>query len=182
MSEENNQPSVLKGQVCPGCNRKTLTLIETQMEIPYFGLAYIFSVDCESDECDYHMADVEFEKNQGPIRIDYEITKEDDLKLRVVKSGSATVKLPRIMTIEPGPASNGYVTNVEGILNRVKKMLENVRDEADDKTARKKAKNQLKKIQDVMWGNDKIVLTIEDPNGNSAIISPDAKIKKLPKK
>ena len=176
------KPNILKGETCPSCGKKTLTLMEYQTEIPFFGLAYLFNLDCENEECNYHMADIEFEKSLGPIRVDFEISKEEDLKIRVVKSGSATIKLPRIMTIEPGPVSNGYITNIEGILNRVKKMLEKTRDDSEDKSARKKAKNQLKKIQNVMWGTDKITLTIEDPNGNSAIISQDAIVKKLPKK
>jgi len=101
------------------------------------------------------------------------------MKIRIVKSAEATVKLPRIMTIESGPASNGYITNVEGLLNRMKKQLENVRDESDDKNDRKKAKNLLKKLQNIMWGREKIKLTLVDPTGNSAIISDKAKKSKI---
>ena len=170
---------MLKGETCPSCGQKTLTLFEKKQEVPYFGNVFMFSMDCENDGCDYHLSDLEVENNKGPAKIEFEVSSEDDMKVRVVKSGSATVKLPRIMTLEPGPASNGYVTNIEGILNRVKRMLEQVRDEADDKSDRKKAKNQLKKIQDVMWGNDTMKITIEDPNGNSAIISEKSKVSKL---
>ena len=34
------------------------------------------------------------------------------------------ITLPRFIEITPGPISNGYVTNIEGILNRVKKIIE----------------------------------------------------------
>jgi zinc finger protein len=66
------------------------------------------------------------------------------------------------------------VTNVEGILNRVKKVIEDMKDD-DDPAVQKKAKNQLKKIQRVLWGKEKLTLVIVDPTGNSAIISEKAK-------
>ena len=37
----------------------------------------------------------------------------------------------------------GYITNIEGILSRVKKEIEVVRDTAEDDEDRKKAKNLL---------------------------------------
>jgi zinc finger protein len=176
---EENRPQVLKGETCPSCGKKTLMLMESDMDIPYFGKAFIFGMDCENEGCGYHIADVELENNKGPVKLEFEINCEDDMKVRVVKSSSATIKLPRIMTIQPGPVSNGYITNIEGILNRVKVMLEKQRDESEEKSDRKKAKNMLKKIQDIMWGSDSIKLTIEDPNGNSAIISDKTVVSKL---
>ena len=43
---------------------------------------------------------------------------------------------------------------------------------------RKKAKSLLKKIRGIMWGEEKITITIEDPTGNSAIISEKAIVTK----
>ncbi len=167
----------LGGQECSMCNQKTLTLTEMEREIPYFGKVFVFSMSCSS--CKYHKADVEVADKKEPCKWELEINSEDDMKIRIVKSAEATVKLPRIMTIESGPASNGYITNVEGLLNRMKKQLENVRDESDDKNDRKKAKNLLKKLQNIMWGREKIKLTLVDPTGNSAIISDKAKKSKI---
>ena len=59
-------------------------------------------------------------------------------------------------------------------MNRVQKEIENVRDNEEDADARKKAKNLLKKLQRVTWGKDKMKIIIEDPTGNSAIISDKA--------
>ena len=42
-----------------------------------------------------------------------------------------------------------------------------------------KAKNLLKKIQKISWGQEKAKLIIEDPSGNSAIISEKAVKSKL---
>ena len=101
------------------------------------------------------------------------------MKIRIVKSSEATVKIPHISTITPGPASVGYVSNIEGLLKRVKHQIEVLRDEAEEKTDRKKAKNMLKKLQKVEWGQEKLKIIIEDPSGNSAIISDKATIEKL---
>lgn len=173
-----NEGSVLSGEQCPACLKKTLTLMEREMEIPYFGTAFLYSMSCENPECNYHIADVESSEGGSPIKAEFEINSEDDMSVRVIKSSSATVKLPRIMTIEPAAGSSGYVTNIEGILSRVKRMLESTRDASDDKTEIKKCKNMIKKIQSIIWGQDSIKITIEDPNGNSAIISEKTKVTK----
>lgn len=182
MSDEEKKPEgvELDGQECPICSKNTLKLTEIEREIPYFGNVFIFSMQCTS--CKYHKADVEPTEKGEPSKYSLEITEEDDMSIRIVKSSNATVKIPRITTIEPGAAANGYITNVEGILNRVKVQLEHARDNAEDKTERKKAKNMIKKLQNTMWGKDKLKLILEDPSGNSAIISEKASKEKLKKR
>jgi zinc finger protein len=182
MAKEKNSPDsmeILENQDCPFCHEKTMTMVESEKDIPYFGLTYIFSMDCSS--CKYHKADVEAAERREPTRYIVEISKEEDMKIRIVKSSEATVKLPHITTIEPGSASNGYVTNVEGILNRIKHEIEVIRDSAEEEEDRKKAKNLLKKLTRIMWGQESIKLTIDDPSGNSAIISDKAVKEKLKK-
>ncbi len=169
--------NVLAGQPCPVCKNNTLTLTEKEIEVPYFGKLYVFSMSCS--ECKYHKADVESMEGKEPCKYTFEISSEEDMKVRVIKSGEATVKLPHIVTIEGGPNSNGYVTNIEGILNRVKHQIEVARDNADDEDERKKAKNLLKKLNKVIWGQEKLKMIIEDKTGNSAIISDKAVKSKL---
>ena len=169
----------LEKQHCPICRQKTLTLIEDEKEVPYFGKVYVFSMSCSN--CKYHKADVESIEQKEPCRYSIEISKEEDMKIRVVKSAEAVVKIPHIVTIEPGPASNGYVTNIEGLLNRVKHQLEVARDSEEEPDAKKKAKNLLKKLTNVMLGKEKLKIIIEDLTGNSAIISDKAEKSKLKK-
>lgn len=166
---------VVKGEFCPFCQNKTLTLRQTEQDVPYFGPAFIFSMDCSN--CHYHKADVELETEGKPIKQTLEISSEDDLKIRVIKSSNGTIKLPRIGSIEPGEAANGYITNVEGVINRIKHQIETIKDTSDEKEDVKKAKKLLKKITKILWGQESITLTLEDPTGNSAIIS-DKVIKK----
>jgi len=167
----NDKTDVLENQKCPMCMKNTLTLMESEKDIPYFGKVFLFSMSCKNTGCNYHKADIECAEKRDGCKYSLDVKTEDDLKIRVVRSAEAFVKIPRIITIEPGPASNGYVTNIEGILNRVKNMLEKARDDAEEKTDRKKAKNMLKKVQDALWGRGEIKIIIEDKSGNSAIIS-----------
>ena len=162
----------LGGQPCPVCGKKTLTLSEAEAEVPYFGKLFIFGMTCS--DCGFRKADVEAAEQKEPVKWTFEIASKEDLTVRVVKSSEAMVKIPYIGDISPGPASEGYVTNVEGILNRIKEQVEHLRDAAEDDEDRTKAKNLLKKIMRVLWGEEKIKLIIEDPTGNSAIISDKA--------
>ncbi len=170
----------VSGETCPVCHEKQLTLTEARREVPYFGVCYLFSMDCSA--CGYHKADLEAEEAHDPCQYTLEITSEEDLRIRVVKSANALVKIGTIGSIEPGEAANGYVTNVEGILNRIKNQIEHLKraaqEEGDDETEQK-AKNHLKKLTRVLWGQEPLKLVLKDPTGNSAIISPKAEKKKL---
>jgi zinc finger protein len=176
--EESQPAEVLEGEMCPFCNEKKLVLMDMKKEIPYFGMVYIFSMDCSG--CGYHKADIEAEKPQEPCKYTIELTSEEDMKIRVVKSSCANIKIPHVGDIMSGPSSNGYVTNVEGILNRMVKQLEIIRDnDEEEEESRKKAKNMIKKLHRVIWGQEKQKLMIEDSTGNSAIISDKAVKEKM---
>lgn len=172
MPETEASAGILEGQPCPFCNTSNLVLMEKETEVPYFGKLYVFSMTCSN--CKYHKADVESVEQREPCKYTFEVSSEEDLKVRVVKSSTATVKIPHITTITPGPASNGYVTNIEGLLNRVKTQIEHLKEDDEDEEARQKAKNMLKKLQRVMGGQESLKIIIEDPSGNSAIVSERA--------
>lgn len=168
----------LKDQKCPICGKDKLTLTEEDYNIPHFGKCFLMTMHCDS--CHYHTSDVESEENKGPIKITFEVEKEEDMKVRVIKSSEATVKIPQMrMSMEPGTASTGFLSNIEGLLNRFKKIIESERDNAEDLSIRKKAKNLLKKLWKVELGEEKLKIIIEDPSGNSAIVSDRAETEKL---
>jgi len=190
----------LEKQKCPVCFKNILTLTEDNMEIPYFGRVFLFSMQCQDKECNYNMSDVETEEQKEPTRYTLEINSEKDMNIRVVKSSNATleinsekdmnirvvkssnagVKIPQLkMSMEPGVASVGFVSNVEGILDRFKKVIEEERNSTEDEEVKDNAKKLLKKIWKVKLGEFPIKLIIEDASGNSAIISDKAKIEKL---
>ncbi|HLG24390.1 MAG TPA: ZPR1 zinc finger domain-containing protein [Candidatus Nanoarchaeia archaeon] len=172
MAEQKDSSVEVQMEQCPFCNEKSLALTEREMEIPYFGNVYIFSMTC--DKCKYHKADVESIDKKDPVKYEFEVSCEEDLKVRVVKSAEATVKIPHIVTITPGPAAQGFVTNIEGILSRVKYQVESAKEMEEDDAEKKKAKNMLKKLFRIMSGQENQKIIIEDQSGNSAIISDKA--------
>ncbi len=168
----------LEKQPCPVCHKKTLNLTEDQIDIPYFGKTYIFSMSCSN--CKYSKSDVEAEERKEPCRITFTIEKEGDMKIRVVKSSEANVKIPQLrMSMESGPASDGFISNIEGLLSRFEKVIEDEKELAEEDEIKKHAKNLLKKIRKVKWGEMPLKIIIEDISGNSAIISDKAVVEKL---
>ncbi|HLD06334.1 MAG TPA: ZPR1 zinc finger domain-containing protein [Candidatus Nanoarchaeia archaeon] len=164
--------SQLNGQLCAICGQKSLALSEELIDVPHFGKTYIFSMSCGS--CKFHKSDIEAAEQHPPARYTFEVNGKDDISVKIVKSSEATVKIPHIITITPGPDAEGYFTNVEGLLQRVISAIQSARDSAEDEEDKKKAKNLLKKLDKVIWGDEKLKIIIEDPSGNSAIISERA--------
>ena len=172
MAEHEGNEDVLRDQECPFCHKKTLTLCEKDLELPYFGKVFLFTMTCDS--CKYRKADVEAAEPQKPCKWVLEVKGKDDLGIRIVKSAEALVKIPHVGSIEPGPDAEGYVTNVEGIITRFKQQIESLKESEEDDAAKKKAKNMLKKLQNVLWGSESVKIIVEDKTGNSAIISEKA--------
>ncbi len=179
----------IEHEMCPFCRTENLTLTEEEIEIPYFGKTYIFSMSCSN--CKYSKSDVEAEESKEPCRITFTVEGEEDLKVRVVKSSEATVLVPQMkMSMTPGPSSIGFISNVEGLIVKIKEQVETIRDKfkviieqerdsSDEDDVRAKAKSLLKKIWKVKCGDVPLKIVIEDPSGNSAIISEKAEVKKL---
>ncbi len=167
----------LTGETCALCHEQKLTLREEQIDIPHFGKVFVLSMHC--DGCGYHKSDVEPAEKKEPCKYTLEVTSDADMSIKIVKSGDAVVKIPHIITIEPGPVSEGYITNVEGLLERVRKVIESAAEAEEDEAAKKKAKNMIKKLNNVVLGRDTLKIIIEDETGHSAIISEKAQKSKL---
>ena len=171
-TSDESQQSVLTGELCPICHEKRLTLTEREMEIPYFGLVYLYSMTCGL--CKYHKADVECKERHDPQTTSFTIASEKDLMVRVVKSGEATITIPDIITVEPGAASQGYITNIEGILRRMQLAIETARSNEEDPEVLANADRSLRIIQRALKGEEELKIIIDDPSGNSGIISDRA--------
>lgn len=158
---------------CPMCMEDKLSLTEDEMEIPYFGKVFLFGMQCSG--CGFNKSDIEAAEEKDPVRITFTVQNQKDLNVRLVKSSEAAVKIPQLkMSMDPGPDSIGFISNIEGLLLKFKKILEDERDLAEDDDARKTAKNLLKKLWQVECGEMELKIVIEDPSGNSAIVSDKA--------
>lgn len=167
----------LSGQMCLMCGTKNLTLSEAELEVPFFGKLLVFGMHCS--KCHYHKADVEAAEKKAPSKYTFEVTGKEDLNVRIIRSSEGIVKIPHVGSLEPGPGAEGFVTNVEGLVMKFQKQVELLKNSAEDDAEKKKAKNLLKKLQKVLWGEGKLKIIIEDPTGNSAIISEKAQRSKL---
>ncbi|MFT4309119.1 MAG: ZPR1 zinc finger domain-containing protein [Candidatus Woesearchaeota archaeon] len=174
-------PDIINGETCPICHQNTLILTESERDIPFFGVVYLFSMNCTNDECKYSMSDVETVESHEPTKYSLEVKTIEDLNARVVKSSEATVKIGSIASIEPGSASQGFISNVEGVLKRMLRQMESFYESEDDTAIKNKLKNKIKKLKRVMTGFDPITITVSDPSGNSAIIHDNAVITPLKK-
>ena len=168
----------MKNQPCPFCSKKTLSLIEDKKDIPYFGKCFLMTMSCSN--CKYHKFDIESAERKDPVKYTFVVKDKDDMKVRVVKSAEATIKVPTLrMDVRSAIGATAYISNIEGVLRRFKKIIEGQRDSADDPSVRKKAKNLLKKLRKIEDGELECKIVIEDKSGNSAIISDKAEVSNI---
>lgn len=166
---------------CPICGTRGTFRVKGRIDhIPYFGEMMQTSASCTS--CKFRHADVMCLGERPPLRYEFQVTSEEDLKVRVVKSSTGTIKLPELgVTVEPGPASQGYVSNVEGVLGRVKEAIE-LAIEGVDAVRRRRGKARIKKLDEVCAGKRRARLILMDPFGHSAIVDERARKRKLTKR
>ncbi len=75
--------------------------------------------------------------------------------------------------------SEGFITNVEGVIRKFQNQIISLKDGEEDKAKRKTLKNLLKGIDQVLDGEKKITMKMIDKSGNSAIVSDKVTVKKL---
>ncbi|HIH72291.1 MAG: Zn-finger, ZPR1 type:Zn-finger, ZPR1-related type [Thermococcales archaeon 44_46] len=169
---------------CPVCGGKnTLKALNHIHEIPYFGKVMESTIICE--KCGYRNADVMILEEKEPKLYSIKVEEEKDLFTRVVRSKSGTIELEEIgVKIEPGPASQGFVTNIEGVLERTREtllMARNFKTQENDEESVKKIDELLSYIEEVKEGKKPLTVKIMDPFGNSALIGEKVKSRLLTK-
>ncbi|NJE00592.1 ZPR1 zinc finger domain-containing protein [Thermococcus sp. JdF3] len=167
---------------CPICGGKgTLKAMQYIHEIPYFGRVMESTIFCE--KCGYRNADVVMLEDRPPKLYTVRVEEEKDLFTRVVRSKSGTIELDEIgVKIEPGPAAEGFVSNVEGVLERVRETLLMAREfkkQEGDEEAVRRADEVLEYINAVKDGKKPLTVRIMDPLGNSALIGEKVKSRLL---
>ena len=156
---------------CPYCNTEIEYIYQTE-NIPYFSDILIISALCGS--CGYKYVDTQLLKENKPVRFELQVDKAEDLSIRVVRSMSASLEIPELgVRIDPGPACQGFVSNVEGVLDRIEEIVKGALVWGEDQE-QENARVLLKKIDCVKDGSLAITLILEDRCGNSAIITKKA--------
>ena len=176
MNEENIQEMIIR---CPACSIEGVAKsMMKEIEIPHFGKVMETTIQCPS--CGFKHSDIIALEQNDPAKYVLEINK-NNLSVRVVRSQSATVMIPELgVKVEPGPKSEGYVTNVEGVLTRFESAVKKALNLFDDDESQKNAKNILKHIEELVKGNETATLIILDPFGQSNIVSENVEILEIP--
>ncbi len=157
---------------CPYCNTETEYIYQTE-NIPYFSDILIISAICSS--CGYKYVDTQLLRANEPIRYEVSVDNEEDLGIRVVRSMSASLEIPELgVRIDPGPACQGFVSNIEGVLDRVEHIVKGALLWGEE-GERENARTLLERIEGVKCGVIPITLILEDRSGNSTIISDKAR-------
>jgi zinc finger protein len=155
---------------CPSCKRSGITVNFHFHRVEYLGEVMESVLLCN---CGYRHVDVLILDKKPPARFKIKVESPEDMLIRVVRSSNASIEIPELgVKITPGAASEGYISNIEGVLARVEDVLLTVKTWRGERKAR--AEELLERIKAVKNGKEAVHLIIEDPTGNSAIISEKA--------
>ena len=161
---------------CPMCQVEgQLGMMAHVDEIPYFGEHTQVTVLCHS--CGWRQTDFIPAEGRKPGGWNFEISSEKDLNARVIRSSSCTVCIPELdLEVNPGGNATGYVTNMEGLLNRFIKIVEMVMKdlESNEEENLKTLQHMLHRLQKAGIEGDGLHVELLDPHGLSQILHPDA--------
>ena len=178
---------------CPICaSSGNVNMIAHVDEIPYFGEHTQVTILCH--DCGWRQTDfipAEGKKAGGWSLV---IDDEEKLRARVVRSSSCTVCIPELdLQVNPGSSATGYVSNVEGVLNRFQEIIDMVERDLSQQfllaegEQRQALMDQMASLQTMtltlanLGGPDAeaVTLVLLDPHGHSMILHPDASEREL---
>lgn len=163
--------SVRVDSPCPSCHQTgTLTLLTLTVNVPYFGDGLESTLRCEG--CGFRHADFMILGQKDPVRLEFRAETESDLQVRVIRSHSGTIRIPELgFTAEPTPLSESFVSNVEGVLERAKRvLLTTVELNRDDPAKIEILTGYLDAYTELSTGRRPCTIILDDPFGNSAIV------------
>ncbi|KAJ6852761.1 zinc finger protein zpr1-like [Iris pallida] len=163
--------------LCMRCGENGITrLLLTR--IPHFRELVLMAFECP--HCNERNNEVQFAGQLQPRGCCYELKVPSGdsqvLNRQVVKSDSATIKIPELDFEIPPEAQRGTLSTVEGILRRAADELEALQDErkkVDPETA-EAIDHFLTKLRSFAAGNASFTVLLDDPAGNSFVDNPNA--------
>lgn len=170
---------------CPMCSVEGQLRMMTHIdEIPYFGEHTQITVLCHS--CGWRQTDFIPAEGKKPGMSKLLISKPEHIRARVVRSSSCTIRIPELdLEVSPGTASTGYVSNIEGVIDRFMEIIIMVTRQAytDDLEM-----TEIKRLQEMHTTllelkEDPIpkplIIELLDPNGHSQILHEDAVLEEI---
>lgn len=169
---------VLPGRVepslfCPACDSEELETRAERLEIPHFDEVLQLTYLCQN--CGFRRSDLTITKQEEPARYRLEVTDEDDLAARVVRSASGHFEIPELdVRAEPARAADAFVTNAEGMLDRCRDAIQTAMSGTEDEAKIERGEKLLDRAERLRAIEETWTLVVEDPRGNSAILTDEA--------
>ncbi len=173
---------------CPACGTPdVLSMYSLTEEIPYFGEHTQVTLSCA--ECGWRQTDFIPAQERDPCAWSLEVNEPSQLAVRVVRSSSGTVRIPELgLEVSPSNHSTGYVSNIEGVLQRFIDIIEMllrqaVTDISTDDSDRDSSESGMPQLEELLVtlraaraGDLAQTLTVVllDPHGHSAILDDAA--------
>ncbi|MFH1224278.1 MAG: ZPR1 zinc finger domain-containing protein [Candidatus Diapherotrites archaeon] len=152
---------------CANCGEPA-KIVQTVRAVQHFGKVIMLTMSCPA--CGFRFVDVFSAGVRKPSRFEAKVSGANDLRTKIVRSSSSTIRIPELgVTIEPAALSEGYISNLEGLLERIESAASILASSADGE-GKPNADAALEKIRSAKNGSEKFTVIIEDPLGNSALI------------
>ena len=126
------------------------------------------------------------QKVRNPVLPTLVISKPEHMRARVIRSSSCTVRLVELdLEVNPGSASTGYVSNVEGVIDRFMDVIIMVTRQAYVEDSEMSDIKRLQEMHTTLLElkedpiPNSVTLELLDPNGHSQIIHEDATLREL---
>jgi len=152
---------------CPACKNE-MVIEEYIHNIPIIGRIILSSGECKS--CGFIYRDTRMADSRGSQILKYRVESGEDLNTIVVRSASASIEIPELkVKVNPGAASQGFITTVEGVLQRIVEVMEFLKEDEDVDI--NVWKERMDAINKALQGKLRFTLVLRDPEGVSKIVS-----------
>ena len=165
---------------CPICREEGQVKMRTHIdEIPYFGEHTQVTVLCR--DCGWRQTDFIPADGKKPSACELQLSDVTCMSVRVIRSSSCTVQIPELdLEVSPGNDSTGYVSNVEGVLQRFLGIINMVkRQKIDDDEHEDVAllDHMIAVLASARSGDpiETLTLRLLDPRGHSMILCEEAR-------
>uniref|UniRef100_A0A7N9CC99 Zinc finger protein ZPR1 n=1 Tax=Macaca fascicularis TaxID=9541 RepID=A0A7N9CC99_MACFA len=172
--DEEQQPTEIES-LCMNCYCNGMTRL-LLTKIPFFREIIVSSFSCE--HCGWNNTEIQSAgrvQDQG-VRYTLTVRAPEDMNREVVKTDSATTRIPELDFEIPAFSQKGALTTVEGLITRAISGLE------QDQPARRANKDAtaeridefIVKLKELKQVASPFTLIIDDPSGNSFVENPHA--------
>ena len=140
---------------CPVCGQEAMSTFLVY-NIPNFGEAVLTSISCQ--HCGYKSSDVILTEDSNPKRYVLVIDSPEKLDYRVIRSSHGNIKIPELgLEIKSTGFTDGYITNVEGVLLRIE---DDLREKIRNKQNEKQIDELIERIRKLREGKTKFTLSL----------------------